>query len=202
MSEDHSPFIREDKTHRIQQIIEEHDAPFTPKKPTLSPGEAKRIELIRKMKEDTDKKEYVIMFNALMITFSVVSLYHFIRFGTILSLVCILLGLGYFIFIRKRLTAETLKLTEYKNQFDKYLWEGFHLKEMRYTAVKLAYILFFPMMMVFISDIITGSNQQFSFWIALGVAVVISTIGWLIFFADDQSALKNIETDLKSLEYL
>ena len=93
-------------------------------------------------------------------------------------------------------------LTEYKNNFDKYLWEGFYLKEMRYSAVKLAYLVFFPLFIVFLTDLFNGADGRISFWMGLAVAAVISTIGWFIFFSDDKDTLESIESELKSLEYL
>jgi hypothetical protein len=201
MSEEMKPVIIEDKTQHIQDIIEQTEKGFILEK-SISLGEAKRIELIRKMKQDTDKKEYMVMFNTLMISLSVVSIIHFVFFGTIFSLICVASCLMYFIYIRKRLTVATLNLTAYKNNFDKYLWEGFYLKEMRYSAVKLAYLLFFPLFIVFITDLISGSEQRITLWVGILVAAVISSIGWFIFFSDDKDALESIESELKSLEYL
>jgi hypothetical protein len=142
------------------------------------------------------------MFNTLMIALSVVSIIHFVFFGTIFSLICVIGCLMYFVYIRKRLTVATLNLTAYKNNFDKYLWEGFYLKEMRYSAVKLAYFLFFPLLIVFITDLFSGNEERITLWVGILVAAVISSIGWLIFFSDDKEALESIESELKSLEYL
>ena len=163
-------------------------------------GESKRIELIRKMKQDTDKREYMMMFNALMIGLTIVSTAHFVVFGSIFALVSILLCLVYFVYIRKRLTMATLNLTEHKNNFDRYLWEGFYLKEMRYSAVKLAYFIFFPLLLVFTTDLI--SDERITFWLGILIAAAISSIGWLIFFSDDKNVLESIESELKSLEFL
>lgn len=201
MSEDMKPYIVEDKTKMLQEMVAsfdtESDIPNN-----ISLGEAKRIELIRKMKQDTDKKEYMIMFNVLMIALAVVSVVHFVMYGSIFSLISMLVCLIYFVYIRKKLTTATLLLSEYKNNFDKYLWEGFYLKEMRYSAVKLAYFIFFPLLLVFLTDLLRGYDGRISIWTGLTVAVVISSAGWLIFFADDKDALESIESELKSLEYL
>lgn len=201
MSEEMKPFIIEDKTQKLQDIIDQTEKDFNFEK-SISLGEAKRIELIRKMKQDTDKKEYMVMFNTLMIALAVVSILHFVFFGTIFSLLCVAVCLMYFVYIRKRLTVATLNLTAYKNNFDKYLWEGYYLKEMRYSAVKLAYFLFFPLLIVFITDLFSGNEERITLWVGLLVAAVISSIGWLIFFSDDKDALESIESELKSLEYL
>lgn len=201
MSEESKPVIFEDKTDRLRAIIDETEKQFN-HEIKVTPGEAKRIELIRKMKQDTDKKEYMIMFNILMISLSLISLAHFAWFGHIFSLLCLMFCNVYFVFIRKRLTSATIHLAENKNNFDKYLWEGFYLKEMRYSAVKLAYFIFFPFLVVFFIDLIRGKNGMTDLVVGILIAAVISTIAWFIFFTDDKEILESIESDLKSLEYL
>mgnify|MGYP007060376796 CR=1 FL=1 len=201
MSEDVKPVIIEEKTQRLREIIEETEKQFN-HEVKITPGEAKRIDLIRKMKQDTDKQEYMIMFNVLMLASTIASLVHFILFSKIFSLVCVLLGITYFIFIRQRLKSATILLAEHKNNFDKYLWEGFFLKEMRYSAVKLAYFIFFPLLLVFFTDLFSGKSELLSLWMTLPVAFFISTVAWLFFFSDDKAMFESLESDLKSLQYL
>jgi hypothetical protein len=55
MSEEMKPVIIEDKTQKLQDIIDQTEKDFNFEK-SISLGEAKRIELIRKMKQDTYKK--------------------------------------------------------------------------------------------------------------------------------------------------
>lgn len=198
MADDMTPYIRENKSQKIQDIVTETENTFQ-QEGNITLGESKRIELIRKMKQDTDKREYMMMFNALMIGLTIVSTAHFVVFGSIFALVSILLCLVYFVYIRKRLTMATLNLTEHKNNFDRYLWEGFYLKEMRYSAVKLAYFIFF-------SAFISFYHWPDFWWadhVLLGIliAAAISSIGWLIFFSDDKNVLESIESELKSLEF-
>ena len=199
MADDMTPYIRENKSQKIQDIVTETENAFQ-HEGNITLGESKRIELIRKMKQDTDKREYMMMFNALMIGLTIISTAHFVVFGSIFALVSILLCLVYFVYIRKRLTTATLNLTEHKNNFDRYLWEGFYLKEMRYSAVKLAYYIFFPLLLVFTTDLI--SDERITFWLGILIAAAISSIGWLIFFSDDKNVLESIESELKSLEFL
>ena len=199
MADDMTPYIRENKSQKIQDIVTETENTFQ-QEGNITLGESKRIELIRKMKQDTDKREYMMMFNALMIGLTIISTAHFVVFGSIFALVSILLCLVYFVYIRKRLTMATLNLTEHKNNFDRYLWEGFYLKEMRYSAVKLAYFIFFPLLLVFTTDLI--SDERITFWLGILIAAAISSIGWLIFFSDDKNVLESIESELKSLEFL
>lgn len=201
MSEDIKPVVIEDKTQRLRDIIEETEKHFN-HEVKISPGEAKRIELIRKMKQDTDKQEYMIMFHVLMLVSTISAFLHFVFFNTYFSLVCVVAGIAYFIFIRQRLKSATILLTEHKNNFDKYLWEGFYLKEMRYSAVKLAYFIFFPLFVVFLTDIVSGVDGHLSLWLSVPVAFVFSSIAWLIYFSDDKALYESLESDLKSLQYL
>jgi hypothetical protein len=201
MSEDIKPVIIEDKTQKLREIIEATEKQFNGEV-KITPGEAKRIDLIRKMKQDTDRQEYMIMFNVLMLASTMAALIHFILFNTIFSLVCVVAGITYFIFIRQRLKSATILLAEHKNNFDKYLWEGFYLKEMRYSAVKLAYFIFFPLLVVFFTDMFSGKDELLSLWVSVPMAFVISSVAWLIYFSDDKALFKSIESDLKSLQYL
>lgn len=201
MTDSHLTEQMDENTKKIHEImIEIEENPTIGIK--ITPGEAKRIELIRKMKQDTDKKEYMVMFNVLMIGVALISFVHFVLINSLISLIFMVVSIGYFIFTRKRLTAETLKLAEYKNNFDRYLWEGFHLKEMRYYAVKIAYFIFFPLLAVLFADLLRIEDERVSFWIGMAVALILSTIAWSIYFSDDEEMLRSIESDLKALEYL
>jgi hypothetical protein len=195
------PVEIEDATKKLMDIIESTEKEFeTPV--NITAGEAKRIELIRRMKQDTDKSEYMIMLNILMVGLTIASGVHYFYFGSIISIVAFVIGLGYFIFFRKRIKSASSMLAEYKNDFDRYLWEGFYLKEMRYNGVRLAYLLFFPLFTVFLVDVLSENAEYISFYISIIIAAVISTIGWMIFFKNDQHTLDIIESDLKSLHYL
>lgn len=201
MSEDSKPVVIEDKTQHLKDIIDETEAQFE-SNTKLTPGEAKRIELIRKMKSDTDKKEYMIMFNGLMILVSVLSFVHFFLYGHYLALIFGLAGLAYFIVVRLRLRNAAVRLSDYKNNFDRYLWEGFYLKEMRYSAVKLAFLVFFPFLLIFVSDLISGSDDRLTYWLCILVGFLLSSLAWLFYFGEDKDNLESIESDLKALEYL
>jgi len=201
MSEYSTPMGMVENSSRILEIIKETESQFN-NEIKVTPGEAKRIELIRKMKQDTDKTEYMVMFNVLLVGVSLISIAHFAWFGIYGSLISLVFSIAYFVFVRRKLTWTTLQLMEYKDNFDKYLWEGYYLKEMRFTAVKLAYYIFFPLLMIFLIDIIHGQGGIISWWVAILVTSIISTIAWTIFFHADKDALESIESDLNSLKYL
>lgn len=196
------PYMKVEDNKSIMDIINENDPDPKVEPAYISPGEAKRIELIRKMKNDTDKFEYMIMLNVLMGTLVVTAIWHFMTYRSWLAIVTMGLGIVYFFATRVKLRGATLKLTEFKNDFDRYLWEGFHLKEMRHSAVKLAYIVFFPLVCVLLIDVLAGYSMEIPFINKILAALTISTIGWLIFFNDDKTGLDAIETDLKALSYL
>jgi len=201
MSEDSKPVIIPEKTQRLRDIIEETEKQFN-HEVTITAGEAKRIELIRKMKNDTDKKEYMIMFNGLLSATVIVSAAHFFLFNDIFSIGFSIAAVVYYLIVRYRLKNATVVLADHKNNFDKYLWEGFYLKEMRYAAVKLAFFIFFPVLVVFLTDLMSVGQERIALWLGLLIAFFISSIAWLIYFSDDKVMLENIESDLKSLQYL
>jgi hypothetical protein len=198
------PYMEDNEHKSIMDIINESDpanqVPSADK--PMTPGEAKRIELIRKMKTDTDKIEYMIMLNALMLSMLLISTWHFITYRSWVDIIMMVTAVLYFAYTRLKLRNATLKLIEYKNNFDLYLWEGFHLKEMRHSAVKLGYMVFFPMICVLLVDVLSGVTFELPLYAKIGVALIFSTIGWFTFFGDDQRSLEAIETDLKALAYM
>ena len=195
------PYMSEDATSKLQEIFNSQNSEYS-HLGDITPGEAKRIDLIRRMKEDTDKSEYMIMLNGLFIILSLTALIHYYVFGIIYFLIGAFLGLVTFLFIRYKLKAFNQSLVLYKNDFDTYLWEGYHLKEMRYTAVKLSYMIFFPIIIIMISDLISGEYNTLSIWVSVIIAIIISSLGWVIYFFNDQQTLDIIESDLKSLHFL
>lgn len=201
MSEDISPYIREDKSAKIQEIISQYESGNQQEK-TLTAGEAKRIDLIRRMTNDPDKKEYMLMLNGIIILLSIVSLVHYIMFGGLLPLIFIAVALVFMVIVRKRMATETMNLSKLKNDFDNYLWAGYYLKEMRFTAVRFSFLVFFPLLAIFITDIITGNNTRVTLITAIITAFVLTLIGFSIFFSDDKNTLDSLHSDLESLKYL
>ena len=201
MSEQEKPYIIEDKTKVLREIMDQVDATLAPGV-NITVGEAKRIELIRKMKQDKDKQEYIMMLNGLAIATGIISILHLLFSPAWWPLIIAAVTLAYIFFVRRRLTTATQALVQWKNDFDRYLWEGFYLKEMRFSATKLAFILFFPWLVIMITNILHGGNSVTALWISAIIAYAISTIAWYIFFSDDSAGLESIESELKSLEYL
>jgi len=201
MAEDHKPYVIENKTKVLREIMDQVDATLAPGF-SITVGEAKRIELIRKMKQDKDKQEYLMMLNGLAIAVVCTGTLHLLFAFTWWPLIIAFITLAYVFFVRRRLTTATQALTQWKNDFDRYLWEGFYLKEMRFSATKLAFILFFPWLVIMLTDVLHGGKSVTPLWVSALIAYAISTLAWYLFFSDDSAGLESIESELKSLEYL
>lgn len=161
----------------------------------------KRAELLTKMKSEKDKRDYMILFNILMTVVIVLAFVFFLKYYHAAGAIIFILGLIYFIFIRRRLTQATLGLAKLERDSDEYLWEGYYLKEMRYSAVKLAYFIFFPAVLIFGSYLLIYENIHY-FWTNTLLAYVISSLAWIVFFFDDQTLLDQLESELNTLRYL
>jgi hypothetical protein len=191
-----------DLSHNMTSTIASMEQEYNEKGFQLTPGEAKRIELIRKMKEDTDKIEYMYMLNCLIGALLIVAVGHFIAYRSWVSIMVMIMASGYFVLAKTKLKQATVSLLQYKNDFDRYLWEGFYLKEMRFSAVKLAYVVFFPFFVMLFVDLISDTYTTLSWTIKIAVALAISSIAWLIYFEDDNRNLETIESDLNALKFL
>lgn len=202
MSESVNPIQYEMKSNHIFDLLESMDRNIDISK--VNDQKAAKLQaLTMRMKEDNDKKELLIIFNGLMMALALVCMIHFIMFGGVISLIILGIAIGYFIMVKKRLTEFTVALIKYKNDALQYLWQGFHLKEMRMSAVKLAFLVFFPLFTIFVTDIIVGTNIfQENLIRSLFIAYTISTLTWFYFFADDGRNLASLENELKVLEYL
>ena len=182
-------------------IVDKYDNAAT-QSSTLTAGELKRIELMRAMKSDTDKVEYVLMLQFLVGIMLLLGVWYIFTTGNYLAILPIILGIGYTLFVKSRLRDYAHRLQEFKHNFDQYLLEGYSLKEMRYNAVKLGYLVFFPFIAYFLVVNFLNGDNYVPWWVGLIVALAISTIGWLWFFKDDADKLRSLESDINSLQYL
>ncbi len=200
MAEDMKPVEHEFKTQKLIDIVNKYShEEESPNKVSLKNMKIK--ELVDKMKAEKDKRDFMLLFNILMISIIVLSIISIVLVFSVLDIVVLILGLGYFIFVRRRLTQETLGLSNIKTDEEAYLWSGYQLKELRFTAVKFAYMLFFPLLMLLLATIIFEEARSYlltNYLIALGL----STLAWFFFFMDDQQVLESIESELNTLPYL
>ncbi len=200
MSENMKPVEHVFKTQRIIDIVNNFDVEESSNGP-LSLKEMKRKELLEKMTSDKDKRDFMYMFNGLMISVTIMSLVHTVISFSFISLSILILSIGYFIFVRRRLTQETLKLAVEDHQNEQYLWKGFYLKELRFSAIKFAYLLFFPFLLVLLVSFV--NNEGFEYFLTnYFIALMFSCLFWLFFFMDDQQTLDKIESELNTLKYL
>jgi positive regulator of sigma E activity len=193
-SKDIKPVIIEDKTARLRETVS-HYYNSESEDGTLSPEELRKAEIIRKMREDNDMKAYPLMLHLLLTLLIGSTLAAFIteRSGFALLMLCV--GSAIILIIRYRLKTAIQQLYHYKNDFSRYVWEGYYIKEMRHNAVKLLYILLFPVIIIFCESVISG-GEQVNIWIRILLAFLISTPGWLLVFEDDRKHMKSLRKEL------
>jgi len=191
------PVYKEDATKAIQDIMANME------NKNIATGQSwitdRKQELIQKMKEDTDNKEYPIMFNALIIMLISVCLYHIFVNGTFILVALLLLGIVYYIFVQKKLKNAILKLQNDQRNIDDYMMDGYLIKDSRFTAVKFAFLIFFPFISFLTLGILEDTTTTLPLWQNLLVAFGISSVAWFIFFSDDQSHLESLESEINGL---
>lgn len=188
------------KTEKLFEFANKADQNLIPAEQTEL-ASMKRQELLLKMKSESDKRDYMVIFNILMGAVIISAFVFFISFHHVAGAAVLVVGLLYFVFIRRRLTQVTVHLSSMDRSGDDFLWEGFYLKEMRYNAVKLAYFVFFPIIPLFMGYV-TLNESVYYFWTNTLVAYSISSLAWLVYFFDDQMMLDQLEAELNTLKYL
>lgn len=191
------PVYTEDATKPIQDIINAMEK----EKLTSTPSWIvdRKMELIQKMKEDTDNKEYPIMFNGLILLVIALSVFYIFWDQAYYALVFIVLAGAYYFFVSRKLRQAILKLQEDREDLDDYMHDGFFIKDIRLAAVKLAYLIFFPLICFIAYQIIEDSTQTLPLWQYILPAIIISSLAWFIFFSDDQSHLDTLDMEMKGL---
>ncbi|MBK9257030.1 MAG: hypothetical protein IPM42_16235 [Saprospiraceae bacterium] len=190
------PYIVEDKTKKILDIILESDPHFLENN-TPTESDIRKSSLLRMMKEDTDKIEYPLMVNLILILLIVAATLHYFYYRNTIALLVLILGLVAFFVIRYRLRSAILRMNSFQDNFERYASEGYLIKEMRHLSVKYLYLIFFPFVLFFSGEIINGRDFSYSFWMDMIPAVILSSIGWLIVFNDDRKSLNQMKTELE-----
>ncbi|MBK8079709.1 MAG: hypothetical protein IPK25_05145 [Saprospiraceae bacterium] len=192
-----NPVYREDATESIQNILANMEN--QKKDSSTSWIMDRKRELVEKMKEDTDNKEYPVMLNALLILLLFSCLYHiFFNEMYYLSIV-MLVALGFYIFVLNKLKNAILKLQDGEKSIDQYMNDGYLIKDTRFTAVKFAFLIFFPIICFLLYRIVEDTTYSLPWWQYLTSAIIISSVAWLMFFSDDQVYLDNLEREIKGL---
>lgn len=191
------PVYSEDATKPIIDIIESME------KEKLNSGQSwileRKLELIQKMKEDTDNREYPIMFYMIIGFVLALSAYHVIFNQSYYLIAMIVVALGYYFFVSRKLKKAILKLQADKEDIDDYMHDGYFIKDIRLAAVKLAYLLFFPVICFLAYRMIEDTSQTLPLWQYFVPAVIISSLAWFMFFSDDQGHLDALELEMKGL---
>lgn len=190
------PVYREDATKGIQDLIEASEKQHPSN--TEQWIEERKKQLILKMKEDTDNKEYPIMLNGLILVLVAMSAIHIIN-GLFLFTLVLVAGVLYYIFTTKKLKKAIHQLQEHQNNLDQYMYDGYLIKDTRFTAVKFAFLLFFPIICYMGFRFIEDTTYTLPVWQYMVTAVAISSVAWFIFFSDDQTYLEQLDNEIKGL---
>ncbi|MFZ1703910.1 MAG: hypothetical protein WAT79_06160 [Saprospiraceae bacterium] len=194
------PIYQEDATKSIQDIILNMEK--SKNAPSNSWIEERKKELIQKMKEDTDNKEYPIMLNALMFVLVLSCLYNIFFNEMYFLTIVLLLAMVYYAFVLYKLKNAIIQLQEDKKDIDEYMLDGYLIKDTRFTAVKFAYLLFFPIICFLAFKFVEDLSSTLPLWQYFVPALVISSVAWFMFFSDDQEYLDNLESEIKGLKSL
>jgi uncharacterized membrane protein YhaH (DUF805 family) len=191
------PVYNEDATKAIQDIMTEMDAQ------NIKKGDSwildRKQELILKMKEDTDNKEYPIMFNALILMVSLLCMYHIVMNQNYFLGFMLLVVIGYYVFVTKKLKIAIQRLHDDQKNINDYMFDGYVIKDTRFTAVKFAYLIFFPVICILLYRIVEDTTYVLPFWQYLISAIVVSSVAWFLFFSDDQNHLESLESEIQGL---
>jgi Ca2+/Na+ antiporter len=191
-----NPVYREDATKGIQDLIADSEHQHTSHSEQWI--EERKKQLILKMKEDTDNKEYPIMLNGLIIVLAVMSLIHIIN-GIFLFAIVLVAGIAYYVYTTKKLKKAIFQLQEHQNNIDQYMYDGYLIKDTRFTAVKFAFLLFFPIICYMGFRLIEDTSYTLPVWQYVITAVTISSVAWFMFFSDDQAYLEQLDSEIKGL---
>jgi hypothetical protein len=191
------PVYREDATQSVQDILFKIEN--QKKDSSTSWVLERKKELVEKMKEDTDNKEYPVMLNALMILLLFSCLYHiFINEMYYLTIV-MAVAMAFYIFVLNKLKNAILKLQESEKSIDQYMQDGYLIKDTRFTAVKLAFLIFFPVICFLLYRIVEDTSYSLPLWQYLITALIISSVAWFMFFSDDQAHLDSLDSEIRGL---
>lgn len=142
--------------------------------------------------------------------FTLVSFISFFKFGGFIRFLPLSLSILYIIYNRH----QNIKLSK-SNSFDRlkddeainsiryvegkvnHVRKGIEIKRHRILQVKYLYILFFPIILFFIGELIFGKYPFNNFWIALIIAFMMGSVVWKYIFDDDLEELDQFENSLK-----
>jgi len=198
MSSEEKPYTTVERSHIPEEWLTSDGQPVN----GLTVAQRKRLELITRMTQDRDPVEYMRIFTFLTVWVLCCGLAKAVFSLSIAAIVLIVASIAYFLFVRKRLASDTIRLQQNTSDFDRYLWEGFQLKEMRQSAVKLGLYLFLPISMVFLGDLLFSVSTDAPAWLFYLGAYSINLIVWWFFFQEDAEHLESLSSDLNALQYL
>ncbi len=192
------PYMTEKKMHIPAEWLTSEGEPAK----GLTVAQHKRLELITQMTQDRDAVEYKRIFLFVMAWVFLVGVIQSAIYLSLIALVTVVVSLVYFLFVRKRLVTELDNLQQITEDFDAYLWEAYHLKEMRQSAVKLAVFVLFPLSFVFAGQLIFSAESSVGMVWFYFLAYAINSVTWFWFFQEDNEYMERLHSDLNALQYL
>lgn len=193
-NKDIKPVIIEEQTVWLRETVQNY-FPEEASDNTIADDDMRKAEIIRKMKEDSDIRDYPQMLNLLLVLLLVSTLLWALIGKSFIPVSVLLAGILFRLFITYRLKTAVQDLNQHRENFGRYIWDGYYIKTFRHNATKLSYLIFFPFVMYYSALIIFGSDN-INIWLALGTAILISTPVWLFVFNDDRQNLKILKKDL------
>jgi len=173
--------------------------------------EARSEVILQELREQNDKKEMNLALALIFIPFTLLSAASFIRDGANLLLIPYAMVVLYLIYYRVKMLSAAKMVKEYKidnrdNVSDKdinwlskkieYISYGIEVKLTRLRMAKVFYMIFFPLLLVLLSEFVYGSipfgNRVLSFF----VAFLVGGLWWHYIFNDHIEDLEENQTDM------
>ena len=165
--------------------------------------------MLHYMKAQLPTQRYISLMWYFLGVLTLASLISFFKFGGIIRFIPLVLSGLYILYNRhqsiqlsKSDSFDRLKDDEAINSIRyvegkvNHVRKGIELKRQRIGQVKYLYILFFPMVLFYIGELLFGRLPFNNVWIALVVAFLIGSFVWKYIFDDDLEELDQFESSL------
>ena len=197
-SKTHHPVVTEDKTAGIQRIVFEFH-PELEEQGKITDSDYKKADLLRRMRNDEDMHAYPLLMSLLLLLLTVSSLAAFWLSRSMTTIILGISGITGILLLRFRLKEETKKLILFKDDFERYVWEGLKLKNKRQIYIQTLYLLFFPFVLVLFAVSFGFVEISFQYWLEILLAYGLSSMIWTYVFLDDRNLIKQWKKELIAL---
>ena len=173
--------------------------------------EARSDVILRDLRDQNDKKEMNLALALIAIPFTLLSAASYIRDGVSMLVIPFALLLLFLIFYRVRLLSAARAVKEFRienrdkvadkdiNWLKKkieYITYGIEVKLTRLRLVKVFYMIYFPLLLVFLAEFVFGKVAFNNRFISLFVAFMLGGIFWHYFFNTQTDELEENQSDL------